>query len=87
MSQAPVFLERKTYRRRRLMDAVRFLPFVGAALWLLPVLWPKTEGPIADAAEATPMSSALSYIFAVWLIMNVVALTLWWRTRDPSEQP
>ena len=32
----PVFLERQSYRRRRLGDAAKFLPFVGLVLFLLP---------------------------------------------------
>ena len=35
----PLFLERTSYRRRRVADAARLVPFVGLMLWLLPALW------------------------------------------------
>ncbi|WP_298936944.1 hypothetical protein [uncultured Ruegeria sp.] len=81
-----VFLERQSYRRRRLTDAARLLPFLGAALFALPLLWPgqSIEG------QAVPLSSAMFYIFACWgglilvgLIFGVAARRL--RTREDPE--
>ncbi|MFC6584470.1 hypothetical protein [Sulfitobacter aestuariivivens] len=37
--RAPVFLERRRYRARRMMDAVRLLAFLGIALWMVPLMW------------------------------------------------
>ena len=59
----PVFLERQTYRRRRIMDAGRFLPFVGAFLFLVPVLW----------AGTVQTTSGIFYIFGLWLILIGIA--------------
>lgn len=56
----PVFLERRSYRRRRLTDAARFLPVLGIFLFLIPLLW-KSGG---DGARQT--SRAIIYIFGVW---------------------
>ncbi|WP_370303264.1 hypothetical protein [Pseudooceanicola sp.] len=56
----PLFLERQSYRRRRLMDAAKLLPILGAALFLIPLFWP-TEG-----EAAVPMSRAMVFIFLVW---------------------
>ncbi|WP_158965851.1 hypothetical protein [Chachezhania sediminis] len=70
----PVFLERRTYRRRRAIDAIRVLPIFGTGLFLLPLLWPGA-GHRGDA-DAMPMSDILIYIFAAWavLILAIVAL-------------
>lgn len=56
----PVFLEREGYRRRRLIDAVRLLPVIGAFLWLVPLLWLR---------GGTPSSSSVIYIFGVWALL------------------
>lgn len=61
-----VFLERRSYRRRRLIDGLRLLPFVGAWLFLLPVFWPG-EG----TEQAPSMSVALYYVFGAWLALTV----------------
>ncbi len=64
----PVFLERATYRRRRMMDAARILPVVGFLLILLPVLWTRHDG-AGIAGEAI-------YLFALWagLVLGAAAL-------------
>ena len=59
----PLFLERQTYRRRRLMDAARFLPFVGGFLLVVPVVW----------AGTSMTTSGTLYIFGLWLLLIVVA--------------
>ncbi|MFN4099982.1 MAG: DUF6611 family protein [Pararhodobacter sp.] len=61
----PLFLERETYRRRRLMDAARILPVAGFVLILLPVLW--TQGGSASTAR-----EAL-YLFGLWLALVIAA--------------
>ncbi len=65
-----LFLERQSYRRRRLTDAARVLPFLGAALLVLPLLWPDhgVEG------GGVPLSSAILYIFACWIGLILVSL-------------
>ncbi|GAB4547322.1 MAG: hypothetical protein Tsb0024_17260 [Ruegeria sp.] len=57
-----VFLERQSYRRRRLADAARILPFLGAALVVIPLLWPRAD----VAGQGMPLSSAMLYIFISW---------------------
>lgn len=74
-----VFLERQTYRRRRLMDAARMLPIVGILLWALPLLW----GHGADQAVTT--SGAMRYIFGIWVLLVVLALGLSSRLKDTTE--
>jgi len=63
----PIFLERSNYRYRRLTDAVRFLPVMGAILWMVPLLWTRGE---------TMNSAALLYVFGIWLVLVVVAALL-----------
>ena len=67
--RAPLFLERKTYRRRRLMDAARILPVVGFVLILLPVLWSGGDEGLSTATEAL-------YLFGLWLALVVAAFLL-----------
>lgn len=68
--RAPVFLERSSYRQRRLRDAARLLPCIGLVLWMIPLLWPKT----APGQVAT--SDALIYLFVVWGGLVIAALLM-----------
>lgn len=84
----PVFLERQTYRRRRLMDAARLMPILGAVLFALPLLWPEPESPavIAGRAEPVPMSAALTYVFGVWAALIALSLVFGLRSRDWARE-
>ena len=64
------FEEKRTYRRRRLMDAARVAPLLALALWMLPLIWPQT-------GESTVSSAtALVYIFVVWSAVIVLTWAL-----------
>jgi hypothetical protein len=64
-----VFLERRSYRRRRLMDAAKLLPMLGAMLLAIPMLWPTgAEG----ESPPTSTSSAIIYIFLIWTLLILV---------------
>lgn len=65
--RAPLFLQRGSYRKRRLRDAARMLPILGALLVLLPVLWSPGETAQADTAVDG------IYLFAVWFGLVLVA--------------
>ena len=69
MAKVPqrLFLERRSYRMRRFVDAARLLPVLGVALLCIPMLWP-TQG-----AEATSTSFAMIYIFGVWAFLALCA--------------
>lgn len=67
----PLFLERGSYRQRRLLDAVRLLVFLGFALWMIPLLWPGPED-----GQGVPTSAALFYVFGVWLVLIGLAAYL-----------
>ncbi len=78
MPEARLFLERRSYRRRRIMDAVRMLPFLCALLWMVvPAMWPDGTG---DAAT-TALSVALRYVFVIWVLAIAASFALWRRTR------
>lgn len=67
------FVERRTYRRRRLMDIARFLPLLGAALLAVPLLWPNPDPyPAPDTSAGMPISAAITYIFSVWFGLILV---------------
>jgi len=62
VARTPVFLEKRSYRMRRLMDGARLLPFLGYVVFFLPVLWP----------HPTVTSSGVIYIFLTWAILIAV---------------
>ncbi|EPX85620.1 hypothetical protein [Salipiger mucosus] len=62
-----VFLERQSYRRRRIIDAARVLPLLGLLLWLIPLLW--TDEGVAGVRSST----AIVYLFSVWLVLVVLS--------------
>ncbi|MFA3919667.1 hypothetical protein [Ruegeria hyattellae] len=64
----PVFLEKQSYRRRRLSDAARLLPIFGALLFAIPLLWPDGSGD----GDPVPMSAAITYIFGIWVLLIIV---------------
>ncbi len=61
--RSPLFLARRSYRRRRLRDAARLLPVFGAFLFLLPILW---EPAATDQRDTAPDGV---YLFAVWAVL------------------
>jgi hypothetical protein len=85
---SPLFLARRSYRFRRLMDAVRLLPVVGLAFWMVPLLWPVPgDAPSVGGAEPVVLTSqAVRYIFWVWLGMIVMGFVLWRRTARQIAQ-
>jgi len=77
-----VFLERQSYRRRRLMDTARLLPVLGALLFAVPLLWPGTGDD--GAAMPLPTSRAILYIFLVWALLILGNIWFGRLTRDWS---
>ena len=66
----PLFLARRSYRRRRMMDACRLLPLLGAGLWMVPILW-------QPAATADPDTApGIVYVFGVWAVLVGIAAAL-----------
>jgi uncharacterized membrane protein len=79
-SKLPVFLQRASYRQRRLRDAAKLIPFLGIILWVIPLAWSK------DTADAQIGSNGLIYIFGVWVVLIVLTALLASRIRadDPE---
>ncbi|MEL7105113.1 MAG: hypothetical protein AAGM21_04280 [Pseudomonadota bacterium] len=61
-----LFLERRTYRRRRLIDAVKLVPVLGAVVFFLPVLWSGTG----------LTSRGLLYLFVAWGVLIILMAVL-----------
>ncbi|WP_238367396.1 hypothetical protein [Mesobacterium pallidum] len=72
----PVFLHTRHYRQRRLVDAIRLLPVLALALFLLPLLWPRGE--VAD-------SRAIVYLFASWTVLILLSALLSHRLRSSRD--
>lgn len=72
--RSPLYLERASYRRRRLIDAQRLLPILLFGLWLLPLLWggEGTEQPLGAG------SRAFVHVFVVWALGIVAAGWVAW---------
>lgn len=72
----PVFLARGPYRRRRLRDAARILPFFGAVMFLMPLLWPE---------RGTGRNGL--YMLAAWLLLVFAAWFLRiWLAEETAER-
>jgi len=63
--RVPIFLARETYRRRRLIDALRFLPVVGLLLFFAPL--------VGGAGYLRSTAKSGEYLFVVWFGLIVAA--------------
>ncbi|NNE87707.1 MAG: hypothetical protein HKN27_06490 [Silicimonas sp.] len=66
MAQQPIFLERESYRRRRLGDAAKLLPVLGVVLFLMPLLW----------AGRGSTAGGLVFLFIAWAFLIFVMALL-----------
>jgi len=66
----PVFLQRASYRQRRIRDAAKLMPFLGIILLAIPLAWPSGEG------EEVIGSEGLLYVFGVWVVLIVLTALL-----------
>ena len=83
----PLFLERQSYRQRRLRDAARFLPVLMMVLWLVPLMW-TGDGDAAGSGLRT--GQVILYVFGVWFlsILGSLLLTLPLRRETgPAPRP
>lgn len=78
--KSPVFLERASYRQRRLTDAARLLPILGLILWSIPLLWR------ADERSEPSNATALLYVFGLWVILIICSALIARRIR-PGDEP
>lgn len=61
-----VYLERRRYRTRRIIEALEVLPVLGIVLFGVPLLW----------SEGVKTSDAMIYFFSVWLALVFAAVWL-----------
>ncbi|MGJ8589513.1 MAG: hypothetical protein ACSHXW_15290 [Yoonia sp.] len=78
-----VFLQKASYRQRRVRDAAKLVPVLGAILLAMPLAWQN------DAPGETVNSSALVYIFGVWvalILLTAVLSSLIRSSTPPSDK-
>lgn len=80
--RSPLYLERASYRRRRLIDAQRLLPIFLFLLYLVPLLWGGAESdePVGGGVRG------YVHVFSVW-IGAIVAAGLIARALTRDETP
>ena len=72
-----VFLERRSYQRRRVVDAARMLPIFGLVLWLVPLLWPADMSTAQDVSQGgISIAAASLYVFGVWALLICLGIVL-----------
>lgn len=74
----PLFLQRASYRQRRVRDAAKLVPFLGVILWTIPLAWPK------EGQDGHIGASSLIYIFGVWVVLIVLTVVLASRIKDDA---
>ena len=76
--KAPVFVDRRAYRRRRMADAARILPIFGTILICIPLLWrDKTDAATpVDIPDGASTGAVMIYLFAVWVILAILAAVI-----------
>ncbi len=77
-AKPPIFLQRASYRQRRLRDAGKLLPFIGIVLFALPLAWTN------ESPDETVGSSGLIYVFGVWALLIIAAAILTTRIQPDS---
>jgi hypothetical protein len=84
MSDAPVpvFVEKRTYRRRRMADAARMMPLLGIGLFLVPLLW-RGDGEVEGARTV----SVMLYIFLAWVFLAGAAAIISRRLSPGDADP
>lgn len=73
----PVFVERKTYRRRRMADGARMLPILGGLLFCMPLLW---------AVGSPPKTTVtMLYLFVIWIALSVISAVISRHLHDDAS--
>ena len=78
--ESKVFLEKRSYRLRRLIDAVRLLPVLGLLLFLSPLLATPDV-----SVDPTSTANVGIFIFAAWAVMILAAGWLSARIRRGED--
>ncbi|MCZ7675073.1 MAG: hypothetical protein M5U35_03055 [Roseovarius sp.] len=84
-----LFVQRRTYRRRRLADGARLLPLVGAVLFMIPLLWQGAEpsgGETPALRDGERTARVMTYLFLVWLGLAVLSGVLSRYLRSDADE-
>ena len=73
----PMFLARRSYRRRRLIDALRLVPVLGALLFMVPVL--------GASGHAGSSYRGAIYLFCSWALLILLTAFLSRRLGDGAQ--
>ena len=90
---ATVFLERDIYRRRRLVDAAKWLPLAGLLLFVAPALLLGTPSVIpsgdgSEGAEGASTAMRLVYFIFAWVcLIGICAVISRGLVEEVSEEP
>ena len=79
-SPPPIFLQRASYRQRRIRDAAKLMPFLGIILWAIPLAWSRGDGS-NDVGTA-----GLIYVFGVWVLLIVATGFLAAKVRGDTPE-
>jgi len=86
----PIFVQRRTYRRRRLADGARLLPLLGAVLFMVPLLWQAggetPTGDVQELRDGNRTAWVMTYLFLVWLGLAVLSGVLSRYLRSDTEE-
>lgn len=80
---SPQFLDLKSYRRKRLIDAAKLLPVLGAVGFLFPLPFFFFGRAEQHPDGATPLAV---YFFSAWLLLIIAALALSHALKDPVSR-
>jgi hypothetical protein len=78
----PFFVDRQSYRRRRLADAARLMPVLGGMLFFLPLFWKGSEG-----GEGVGTAAVMAYIFGAWALLALASGLLSRHLHEGSDRP
>ena len=78
-----IFVQERTYKRRRMAAAARMLPILGVILFMIPLLWSDGE----TGSDSTRTASVMIYLFVVWAALTGVAAVLSRRLGPEEDTP
>lgn len=80
MREPTQFLDLKTYRLRRLMDAAKMLPILGAVLFGFPLI-----NLFSEPDEPKLLGATAIYLFLIWLLLIICAAVLARRLQEAPK--
>jgi hypothetical protein len=77
-----VFLQRDTYRRRRIGDAIKLLPIVGLVLFFMPLILGTPDRP----AQTSSLGLFIFFSWCVLIGMSVLLVALFNRVPNRPQE-